>query len=250
MRTIISTTLLCMLAVAANLPANASEPSHADIVTRAFEQVEWNPGRTWAYTQTGFEDETLIASRFDPSRAEGDRWTLLAVDNRPPTVEEIDAFLDEKQSEQALPEDDSDVPDMIELESLQLTAEDDNGWVFSFKPMFDGDEADFADKMAGELRVSKSDGALQYVDIANTRSIRPGFGVKIRRLHMRFEFAAASDTGPRVISEIRAVVKGGAYLLVSIDEQESTRFSDFVYVGDAARHQGDRAERAVPASRK
>lgn len=233
MKTTLGASLLCLLVAAASLRVTADEPAYADIVSRAFEQVEWNPGQSWAYTQTGFEDETLVVSRFDPSQPAGDRWTLLGVDNRPPTAEEIDAFLDKMRFEQDLPEDDSNVPDMIEFESLRLAAEDDGGWVFSFQPILDGDEADFADRMTGELRIAKADGALQYIDIANTRSIRPAFGVKIKRLHMRFEFASAAEAGPQVVSEIRAIVKGGAYLLVSFDEQETTRFSDFVYVGDA-----------------
>lgn len=231
-KSIVCAALIGMLVTTAAWPASVVEPSHAGIVRQAFERVEWNPGRSWAYTQSGFEDETLIVSRFDPSRADGERWTLLAVDNRPPTVEEIDAFLEAKQFEQGLPEDDSDVPEMIEFESLQLAAEDDSGWTFSFQPILDGDEADFSDRMSGELRVSKATGTLEYVDISNTRSIRPAVGVKIRKLHMRFEFAAAAESGPQVISQITAIVKGGAYLLVSFDETESTRFSDFEYVGD------------------
>ena len=122
---------------------------------------------------------------------------------------------------------------MIEFRSLKLAAENDDSWTFSFQPILDGDEADFSDRMAGELGVSKSSGTLRYVDISNTRPIRPAVGVKIRKLHMRFEFADASEAGPQVISKITTTVRGGAYLLVSFDETESTRFSDFEYVGDA-----------------
>ena len=242
MKQTVCAALLFVTALVACTPARAGEPSYADIVSNAFEQVDWNPGRTWAYTQTGFEDETLIVSRFDPSEAEGERWALLSVDNRPPSLEEIEAFIDEKQFEQALPDNDSDVPDMVELRSLELLREDDERWTFSFRPMLDGDEADFADRMAGELGVSKSTGALEYVEIANRKSIRPAVGVKLKTLKMRFDFAPASESGPQVVSEITAIVRGGAYLLISLDERETTRFSDFVYVGDAE----DRQPAAAP----
>ncbi len=233
MRTLAAAALPLMALFAAGSFAHASDQSPEDIVSHALEQVEWNPGRTWAYTQTGFEDETLLVSRFDPSKAEGERWTLLSVDNRPPTLEEIEEFVDDKRYEQDLPDDDSDVPDMVWFDSLKLAGETRDSWTFTFQPILDASEADFADKTTGEIKVSKSDGSLQYLDVRNTRTIRPVFGVKIKTMHMRFEFAPAVENGPQVMSEITAVVKGGAYLLVSFDENESTRFSDFEYVGDA-----------------
>lgn len=226
--------MVCALLLATGTSARASTQSPEEIVGHALAQVDWNPGRSWAYTRTGFEDETLMVSRFDPSRAEGQRWTLLAVDNRPPTIEEIEAFLDEKRDEQAIPDDDGDLSRMIEFESLSLSQEDEDRWLFSFEPILDGDNASFAERMQGELSISKSNGALQYVDVRNTESIRPFIGVKIKTLHMRFDFAPASNNGPQVLSEVTAVVRGGAYLLVSIDEEELTRFSDFEFVGDAA----------------
>ena len=248
MRTLAAVTLACMAILAAGSIAHASDQSPQDIVSQALEQVEWNPGRSWAYTQTGFEDETLLVSRFDPSKAEGERWALLSVDNRPPTLEEIEDFVDDKRYEQDLPDDDSDVPDMIWFDSLTLAGENRDSWTFSFQPILDGDEADFAEKMAGEIGVAKSDGSLQYLDIRNTRTIRPVFGVKIKTMHMRFEFAPAVENGPQVMREITAVVKGGAYLLVSFDENESTRFSDFEYVGDAI-GEADSAALGVDGSR-
>ncbi|MDJ0758036.1 MAG: hypothetical protein QNJ19_01500 [Woeseiaceae bacterium] len=232
MRSPVVKALPLFVMLAAQPQAVADDQSPEDIVTEALQQVEWNPGTSWAYTQTGFEDETLIVSRFDPSEPKGNRWTLVAVDNRPPTLEEIEAFEEDKQYDQDIPEDDSDVPDMIELKSLALASEDADSWIFSFQPVMDSAEAEFADKLIGELKVSKASGALQYVDVHNSGPIRPAFGVKIKTMHMRFDFAPAQPNGPQVISEISAKVKGGAYLLVSFDEMESTRFSDFRYVGD------------------
>lgn len=233
---VVTALLLCALMVLPS-PVVADDGSPQAIVTEALEQVEWNPGRSWAYTRTGFEDETLVVSRFDPSRIEGDRWTLISVDNRPPTLEETEAFEEEKQYEQDVPEDDSDIPSMIDFDSLSLADEDAKSWTYSFQPIMDGSEAEFADKLSGELKIGKPSGALEYLDIRNAGSIRPAFGVKIRTMHMHFDFAPATPNGPQVISEITAEVKGGAYFLVSFDEKESTRFSEFRYVGDQSESQ-------------
>ncbi len=81
------------------------------------------------------------------------------------------------------------------------------------------------------LRIRKPDGYLEFIDIHNVGVIAPAFGVRISRLITRFTFGPAVEGGPIVPLSSHVEVIGRAYLILSFDEQQLTRNSEFVYVG-------------------
>ena len=59
------------------------------------------------------------------------------------------------------------------------------------------------------------------------------FGLqKISHFLTRLTFAPVAGHGPVFLQSIDVRVKGRAALLISLDVQESTQYSDFEYVGD------------------
>ncbi len=234
MHTRFSALLLAAL-LAFNL--HAAGPDYTKLVQASFDNVDWNFKQDFAFTETQMSGDTRTVARFDPSAPDDEQWTLLSFDNRPPSVEETEAFLEEKSWNRGhgRGDGDDDVLKLIDMDSLELIEATSDYWLLSFKPDFDDEDKDdrkFFKNMVGELRISRQSGAIETMDIRNTKPIRPIVGAKIKSVTMRFEFGEATDKGPLVLTHVSAGARGSAMLVVRFNELETYEFSDFVYVGD------------------
>jgi hypothetical protein len=216
--------------------AIASEP--ADIVRRAFAAIESDTYRRWAFTETSTEDEQTWIGRYDPGAPEADRWTLLSVDGREPSRDERASYARDRQGEFAddEDEDEDDGSEMINFDSLELLEESGDGWLFRFVPVFDDDEDDAAaemmKKVSGRIKVMRDGHYPAWMELRNEKTIRPAFGAKISHFLTRLTFAPVGGHGPVFLQSIDVQVKGRAALVIGFDVRESTKYSDFEYVGD------------------
>lgn len=230
-------TLLLAVLLALEVPiARTADSDYRDLVSGALSAIEWDFERSWAFTETSFSDESLRVGRFDPSQPVESRWSLLAFDNRQPTIEETEAFLEEKEGERLSQDSNGDdgLLDLVDIDSLELEKETDSAWLFSFTPTMGDDDDKFLKKVGGEIRILKDGPRVDYMNIRNTKPIRPIVGAKIKRMVMNFRFEPAVDGGPIVVKEITAGASGSAFLVVRFDEIETISFSDFEFVGDEA----------------
>lgn len=84
----------CVCALLAGLPVRASD--EFELLREAIDKWS-NEREAWAFTQQVREfkdsgtDQTRV-ERYDPSRAEAARWTLVSIDGRAPTEKELAAF--------------------------------------------------------------------------------------------------------------------------------------------------------------
>ena len=217
------------------------------LLERALEKITWEFPDSWAYTETRRTREATWVGRYDPSREDSSRWTLLSVDGRTPTAEEAAEWQEEKDAERHEDEeqsgqaadngDDADedtgVGTMIAPGSLELIEENERHWLLSFTPRGeDEEENEFMQVMQGTLRISKPGGHLELLDIANDKPVKPKMGVKIRDFKTRLTFGEAFDNGLVVPLSFHFRIKGRAYLAVGFDEMESREFSDFEPVAD------------------
>ncbi len=232
-------TRLSALVLAALLAFNlhAASPDYGALVAASFDRVDWDFEQRFAYTEASMSGETRTVARFDPSKPEGERWTLLSFDNRPPSVEETEAFLEEKSWDQhpGKSNGDNDILGLVDPDTLTLIKETDDHWLLAFKPDFDSEDAEdrkFFKHMRGEVQISKADGAIESMDIRNTKPIRPIIGAKIKSMVMRFEFGEAMENGPLVLTHVSAGAKGSAMVVIRFNEMETFDFSDFEFVGD------------------
>lgn len=217
--------LLLCCALLAGLSAHAEEDYNA-IFETAVEAVEFDFDETWAYTETQVTSEGLRVGRFDPRRSSDQRWQLLTVDGGEPTEKEIEEYEKDKAHDHSRDADDR-VNSLVEPDSVRLIENGDNYWLFSFVP---GDN-EILNSVDATIRIEKSSGYLDYIDLRNHETIRPAMGVKISRLITRLTFGPAVEDGPVVPISTQIEVKGRAYLVVSFDEQEVIRNSDFEYTG-------------------
>jgi len=188
--------------------------------------VDFNFHRNWAYTETRVDSEHVWVGRSDPRRPSRERWQLISVDDREPTEAEIKKYRKDKAREHS-DKGDRSVTAIVEPGSVRLVEETDEYWLFGFIP---NDEEDIEDSVDATIRVNKAHGHLEYIDLRNHETIKPAFGVRLSKLIMRLTFAPAADGGPVVPVSTQAEATGRAYLVVSFDEQEVTRNSNFEYV--------------------
>ncbi len=229
-------------------PAAATDGDYSELFESAVEGVTWDFEETWAYTETASGSDGDYAARYDPRLPEDRRWTLLSVDGRKPTAEETAEFLqgkaggllDEDLEEDHDEDDGNDADSMVDPGTLELIEETDDYWLFSFVPTdLDSDDEDveigrkMLESMSGTVKIAKDGEQLVFIDIHNTKPLRPKTGVKMKEFLTRLEFGPAIADGPIVMKSMDVVVKLSAFLVIRVNERESVRFSDFEYAGPA-----------------
>lgn len=227
-------TALCGCLAASFVPADTPGPGdHAALLTEAIAALGDDFKRDWAFTETAVQSERTTVGRFDPRRPEGERWTLVTVDGREPTGEEIDEFLSEKAKERGDSGDDGEtsVRGMVEPDTLRLVEETADYWLFSFVPDEDEDGEEFAAAMDGTLRIAKDGRYLEYIDIRNTKPFKPQFGVKINEFMTRLRFGPADGDGAVVPLSVDIKVDVRAFLVKRVRETISITFDEHEFVG-------------------
>lgn len=205
-----------------------------DDVRQAFAAIDWKVGRNWAYTETRLEQGTAVVGRYDPRRPSGERWSLLSIDGRQPTAVQSSDYLEGRDDKGERGGDDFGL-EIVDLDSLELIEENDDRRIYRFKPAIEPDADDeeraFMAQVLGRLSVARDGHYLETLELRNERAIRPAAGVRISRFRTLLSFGRPGTSGPVVPLSVDVELKGRALLIVTIDEKESIRYSDFEFVG-------------------
>ena len=226
-----------LLVIAAPAPCEPPQESYEALFEQAIESIAWDFKADWAFTETESGNDGDFVGRYDPRNPRGERWTLVSIDGREPTPEEAQRYAERKRSEDDGDEheNDGDVDGMVEPGSLELVEETGDYWLLRFVPTDDSDDDEMGrkvlERMDGTVKIVKDGHYLEYLDIRNTRPIRPQAGVKMKKFLTRITFGPAVDGGPIVMKSMDVAIKLSAFLLIRVDETESVRFSDFEYAG-------------------
>lgn len=210
-------------------PTAVATENYDQLFKRALEAVDFEFHKAWAYTETRVDSEHVWVGRFDPRRPKDQRWQLLTVDDRTPTAKEMKKYREERAGDDSENGDD-DVEAMVEPDSVRLIEETTDYWLLGFDP--GEDENEMVDNHEATIRINKAGPYLEYIDLRTRSPIKPAMGIKIMKLITRFTFGPALDGGPVVPLSTHVEVKGRAYLVISFDEQELFRNSDFEYAGE------------------
>jgi hypothetical protein len=226
-----------LLVIAAPAPCEQLQESYEALFERAIESIAWDFKGDWAFTETESGSDGDFVGRYDPRNPRGERWTLMSIDGREPTPDEARRYAERKRNEGDGDEheSDGDVDGMVEPGSLELVEETGDYWLLRFVPTDDSGDDEMGRKMLermdGTVKIVKDGHYLEYLDIRNTRPIRPQAGVKMKKFLTRITFGPAVDGGPIVMKSMDVAIKLSAFLLIRVDETESVRFSDFEYAG-------------------
>ena len=239
MRSVIAALAALLLIIAEPAHCEPAQDSYEALFDKALESIDWDFHDDWAFTETESGSDGNFVGRHDPRQPDGERWTLLSIDGREPTAEELRRYADRKRSERSENEDEEDgeIDRMVDPGSLELVEETRDYWLLRFVPTDNGGDDDMGRKvlgrMNGAVKIIKDGQYLEYIDIRNTKPIRPKAGVKMKKFVTRISFGPALKGGPIVMKSVDVAIKLSAFLVVRVDETESLQLSDFEYAGSA-----------------
>jgi hypothetical protein len=240
MRSVIAALAALLLIIAEPAHCEPAQDSYEALFDKALESIDWDFHDDWAFTETESGSDGNFVGRHDPRQPDGERWTLLSIDGREPTAEELRRYADRKRSERSENEDEEDgeIDRMVDPGSLELVEETRDYWLLRFVPTDNGGDDDMGRKVLerinGTVKIIKDGQYLEYIDIRNTKPIRPKAGVKMKKFVTRISFGPALKGGPIVMKSVDVAIKLSAFLVVRVDETESVQLSDFEYAGSAS----------------
>jgi len=207
-------------------------PAHAQDYKQLFEDavatVDWELEKNWAFTESTLTDDKRWVGRHDPRNNEDERWTLISVDGRMPTEDELSEFANKKDEHET--SDSSQRVDIVDVDTVELLEETEEYWLLNFIP--DEDEVEFIDNVDATVKIIKDGRYLEAIDLRNNADITPGFGTKIGTFRLHFEFGPATEGGPIVPRNMAIQVSGRALLFFGFDETEIIEYSDFEFAGN------------------
>lgn len=213
--------LFFLLGVAAISAAGAPVPPELDAALKRF-RSEGSPG--WAFTQTTEAGGKSLVERFDPSKPDFSRWTLLRKDGREPTAAEAQEYgerLSRRTSGTA-----PNVKDQLDLSTCELQQEDATraSYRFGLKPGEKGDRS--AAHMRAVFVLNKATQTIERVELASFEPFSPVFAVRIAEAQTVMYYTLPTADRPTLLDRVTVRIRGRAMLVKSLDEDMTVTYSD------------------------
>lgn len=187
----------------------------------------------WAYTETsrGIEDRRLIVMRFDPSKPESERSTLVSVDGKPPTSVQLQQWRDDGGDVQKALGDIPPLATVVDMRHVRVFKEEADTVTFEL-PMRDG-TGDFSpDKFQALFRVNKPHGSFEEITVKLRGALSAGVAkVTEAGFEMRFQRMGSESSSQLVWLKAGG---GARVLLVKLSRSLEVTRSDFRRVIPAA----------------
>ncbi|GLR71567.1 hypothetical protein [Agaribacter marinus] len=209
-----------------------------DKISHAITAFEQTPREDWSFRLTRHENEegdiTSSIEIFNPTKAAHERWTLLRSNGEIPNQKQIRKYIKGKQKGAKNSEEQGvsmRLRDIVQLESLQLTSEDEMFINASFEVSLVqlGEEA--AKHLKGTLTYVKEQAFIERIVIVNTAPFSPMFSAKITDFTLSFRFTKINAAILRRQHDLS--MKGSFAFFTEIDEVSKDVFSDYKYVGQS-----------------
>ncbi|ATC65618.1 hypothetical protein CMV30_17635 [Nibricoccus aquaticus] len=212
---------LCLL-IAAPLHAG-SVPSELEKALASF-QAEGTKG--WGFTQSTRSAERSLAERFDPSKPEYARWSLLQKNDRAPTEDEVKEYKDmltRRTRGQTAP----NVKDQIRPDTCEPLGVENGRARYRFQLKPGGDDDKSAEHMVVTFSLHEATGTIERVELASIQPFSPMFIVKIEEARTVITYTLPDETRPTLLQEITVRVRGRAMYFKSLDEDMTVTYSDY-----------------------
>jgi len=207
----------------------------------AIDDAEAHATSRWAFTIThtdyGEDGERTFKLRFDPRRADGERWVLLE-----PALERLSK--DEKKTLKSMQE--ADTPDdaliydklAVDIETVTLVSENETQASF-LVPLIDDD---MPEKMreAVEMRVTvnKPGAYVEKIELTSSKPFKPAPVAKINSFSQTQHYVQPEKGGPALLRLSESDVAGKA-MFKKFASKTRTEYSDFERVEVGVRAPGD-----------
>lgn len=195
----------------------------------------------WRFVMTVTRGEGELVARFDGSRPEDERWSLVSPaeadlgDGLRALWEDLRSDDDEDDGEGGLFFSREDA--LFRPGSVDLHVQDADDVTYRFQPEFDEDDADnapFADYLQGEITVGRDRPGVRQMRLWAPESFKPNFAIRVNRFELVQEFAELEGMPAPVLVRMSQNVSGRA-AFQTFEEGFEIGFSEIEYLGDQVR---------------
>jgi len=241
--------VLVILGSAAVLLASAAPAGDLGLVQQALEATDGSSIQGWAYTETIVGNDRETVRRFDPRRPEGERWSLVSVDGRPPIESERREEAERRSSDRGLSNavellqalvtgstgdaEGGEISAMIKPGSLSLIEETTTYALYRFEPASDDDDdAKFQRNFDRTLKIVKDGPYVAFVEMRSRGPFKPVFWMKIKEYVTTSTFEPVAAGGPVLPRTVTLRIVMRALLVKEIRATVEVSYGDYEYVGE------------------
>ncbi len=196
------------------------------LLTAALENFRADAPRGWSFTQATSAEGKSTNERFDATKAEFERWTLIGKDGRTPTAEEAQDYT-EMRSRRSRGGTAPKLTDQFDLGTTEVAADSPERTTYrlQMKP------GETGDRTAAFLRVTivvhKPTRTVESIELASTGAFSPTIGVKIVELATKLTYSVPTADRPSLPQAVTTHVRGTAFFFKSLDADMTVIFADY-----------------------
>jgi hypothetical protein len=197
----------------------------AELAT-AFETFRSDPPRGWSFTQTTRAEGKSTVERYDATKPEFDRWSLVQKDGRAPTADETREYAEARSRRSRA----GTAPKLLEqllVEAVEVVRETPERTTFRC-PLRPGETRDkTATHLRATITLHRPTRTVESITLANIEPFNPTFGVKITALQTAMSYSLPTADLPSLPHDVITRVRGTAFIFKSLDADMTVTFSDY-----------------------
>ncbi len=211
--------LVFVFAIAPRLAATPDE------IRDALATFHAEGSRDWSFTQTTRTSKTSLVERYDASKPEFRRWSLVEKDDRPATVAEKKEYR-ERLTRRSRGDTAPNVKDQIDPASAEIVSDDGDyvAYRFRLKPSADDDKT--AEHMAATFTLHRPTKTITRVELASIAPFSPMMVVKINEARTVMIYSLPEGDRPTLLQEVTMRVRGRSFGFRSLDDDMTITYSD------------------------
>lgn len=228
--------LLLVLAVLAAGVARAAPPPPVATALALLKNGKAALAAGWRYEERISGSHGSLRLSYDPSRAAGARWRVLAVNGKPPS-EAMRKRLAEQAARAGQKSGLAVGPGWLAASEYRLVKTTAKTLVYQIVPRPGGGESGTAKllrHLAGRFVVSRDDDRPLSLSLDNFESFSPRFGVRIEAFDFHAEFRRLGPHGPIVVVRTSNSARGKVFWIKHFKDETEVRLSAFVPVTASA----------------
>lgn len=212
---------LC-LTITASLRAGPVPPE----LEKALKSFQAEGTKGWGFTQSTRSADRSLVERFDPSKPEFSRWSLVQKNDRAPSEDELKEYknmIAGRGRLQTAP----NVKDQILPETCEPVGAEGGRARYRFQLKAGGEDDKSAEHMVVTFTLHEASGTIERVELSSVRPFSPMFAVKIDEARTTINYTLPDETRPTLLQEITVRVRGRAMYFKSLDEDMTVAYSDY-----------------------
>ena len=202
-----------------------------DLAT-ALQTFRPDPPPGWSFTQTTVADGKSTVERCNAAKPEFDRWTLIRVDGRAPSEEELARYA-ENRSRRSRTGTAPKITDQLDLATIEVVTDTAEVTVYRCK-LRPGESSDkTAQHLRATLTLHKPTRTIESLALSSVGEFSPTLGVKVTELRTVMNYTRATDDAPPLPQKVSTRQRGTAFWFKILDAEMTVTFSDYERVAKA-----------------